>query len=44
MVDKITTVSKAKVQHRIGRLSVEDLNRLNRSMLIFLGLTSSIGR
>jgi mRNA interferase MazF len=44
MTDKITTVSKTKVQQRVGRLSSEDLNRLNRSVLIFLGLTSSIGR
>lgn len=44
MIDKITTVSRTKVQHRVGHLSVEDLNRLNRSVLIFLGLTSSIGR
>ena len=44
MIDKITTVSRTKVQHRVGRLSSEDLDRLDRSVLIFLGLTSSIGR
>ena len=44
MIDKITTVSRTKVQHRVGRLSPDDLNRLDRSVLILLGLTSSIGR
>ena len=44
MVDKITTVSRTKVQSRVGRLSAGDLNRLDRSVLVFLGLTSSIGR
>ena len=44
MIDKITTVSRTKVQQRVGRLSPADLTRLDRSVLIFLGLTSSIGR
>ena len=38
MVDKITTVSKDKLGRRIGRLSDEDLVRLNRAVLLFLGL------
>ncbi len=38
MVDKITTVPKARLGHRIGRLGDEDVVRLNRAMLIFLGL------
>jgi len=38
MVDKITTVPKAKVGTHVGRLDDEDLGRLNRAMLIFLGL------
>jgi mRNA interferase MazF len=38
MVDKITTVSKAKLGSRIGRLDEEDLLRLNRAILVFLGL------
>lgn len=38
MVDKITTMPKQKLGHRIGQLSDEDLLRLNRAMLIFLGL------
>jgi mRNA interferase MazF len=38
MVDKITTVPKAKVRARVGRLDDEDLMRLNQAVLVFLGL------
>jgi mRNA interferase MazF len=38
MVDKVTTVSREKLGQRIGRLSDEDLVRLNRALLLFLGL------
>jgi mRNA interferase MazF len=38
MVDKMTSVSKTKVGTRIGRLSDEDTVRLNRAILVFLGL------
>jgi mRNA interferase MazF len=38
MVDKITTVPKWKVGSRIGRLDDEDILRLNRAVLVFLGL------
>jgi mRNA interferase MazF len=38
MVDKITTVPKAKLGSRIGRLADTDMVRLNRAMMIFLGL------
>jgi len=38
MVDKITTVPKAKLGARIGRLRDQDMVRLNRAVLIFLGL------
>jgi mRNA interferase MazF len=41
MVDKITTVTKAKLGARIGRLDDEDVLRLNRAVLVFLGLTVS---
>ena len=41
MVDKITTVPKAKVGARIGRLDPEDLTRLNQAILVFLGLARS---
>ena len=38
MVDKVTTVPKAKLGKRIGRLSDRDMVRVNRALLIFLGL------
>lgn len=41
MVDKVTTVRKSKVGRRIGRLDDEDVLRLNRAMLVFLGLAAS---
>ncbi len=41
MVDKLTTVPKRKVGSRIGRLGDEDLVRLNRAMMVFLGLAGA---
>ena len=41
MVDKITTVPKTKVGSRVGRLDDEDILRLNRAVLVFLGLAVS---
>ena len=41
MVDKISTVPKAKVGERIGRLDDEDILRLNQAVLVFLGLAVS---
>jgi len=41
MVDKITTVPKLKIGERIGRLDDNDLLRLNRAILVFLGLAGS---
>jgi mRNA interferase MazF len=41
MVDKITTVSKAKLGSKIGRLDDEDILRLNQAILVFLGLARS---
>ncbi len=38
MVDKLTTVSKQRLGDRIGRLADEDMVRLNRAVLVFLGL------
>jgi mRNA interferase MazF len=38
MVDKMTTVAKSKLGKRLGRLSDEDVVRLNRAMMVFLGL------
>ena len=44
MIDKITTVAKTKLEGRIGRLSDEDVVRLNRAVLVFLGLAGSSSR
>jgi mRNA interferase MazF len=41
MVDKITTVSKAKLGTHVGRLDDEDIVRLNQALLVFLGLAIS---
>jgi mRNA interferase MazF len=41
MVDKINTVEKSKVGKRLGRLDDEDILRLNRAVLVFLGLAGS---
>ncbi len=41
MVDKLTTVQKAKLGERIGRLDDEDMVRLNRAIAVFLGLGAS---
>ncbi len=38
MVDKITTVARNKLGHRIGRLADTDMLRLNRAIVVFLGL------
>lgn len=40
MVDKITTVSKDRVGARVGRLADEDMMRLNRAVLVFLGIAA----
>jgi mRNA interferase MazF len=41
MADNITTVPKAKIESRLGRLDDEDLVRLNRSVLVFIGLAGA---
>ena len=41
MVDKITTVPKAKIRTCIGRLDDEDIVRLNRAVLVFLGMAGA---
>lgn len=43
MVDKVTTVPKSKVGALLGRLDDEDILRLNRAVLVFLGLATSPG-
>lgn len=41
MVDKITTVPRSKLGSRAGQLDDDDMLRLNRAMLVFLGLAGS---
>jgi mRNA interferase MazF len=41
MVDKITTVPKAKLGTRVGELEDENIVRLNRAILVFLGLAGA---
>jgi mRNA interferase MazF len=41
MVDKVMTVPKTKVGTRIGRLDDADLVRLNRAVVVFLGLAGA---
>jgi len=41
MVDKVTTVSKERLGSRVGRLADEDIIRLNRAILVFLGMAGS---
>ncbi len=38
MIDKITTTRRMKVQAQLGALSREDMVRIERSLLVFLGL------
>ena len=38
MVDKLTTVSKKRLGERIGRLQAAEMTRLDRAILVFLGL------
>ena len=38
MVDKITTVRRDKMRDHLGRLSDADLLRLDRALVVFLGL------
>ncbi|MCY4616298.1 MAG: type II toxin-antitoxin system PemK/MazF family toxin [Chloroflexi bacterium] len=39
MVDKITTVRRSRLGMLMGRLGDEDIVRLNRAVLVFLGFT-----
>jgi mRNA interferase MazF len=41
MADKITTVPKTKIGSRLGRLDDEEILRLNRAILVFLGLAGA---
>ena len=41
MVDKITTMPRASLGGRLGRLRDDELVQLNRSLMVFLGLASA---
>ena len=41
MVDKITTVHRSRLANQIGQLGDEDLIRLGRAILVFLGLAGA---
>ena len=41
MVDKITTVPKARLGARLGRLDDADMARLNRAAVVFLGIAGA---
>jgi mRNA interferase MazF len=38
MADKITTLPRKKLARRLGRLDDADMMRLNRALIVFLGL------
>ena len=38
MIDKIVTVRRTQIDQRIGELAAQDMVRLNRAILVFLGL------
>lgn len=38
MVDKVTTMPRANVHAQLGRLADDDLVRLDRALVVFLGL------
>ncbi len=37
MIDKVTTVPKARIGKKLGKLNDEDVVRLNRALTVFLG-------
>ena len=41
MVDKMTTIPKNKLGLRVGELDAQDVVRLNRAVIVFLGLATS---
>jgi mRNA interferase MazF len=43
MADKITTVPRSRIGARVGRLADEDMVRLNRALLVFLGIAAPRG-
>jgi mRNA interferase MazF len=41
MADKVTTVPRAKLGERIGRLGDDDMVRLGRALVVFLGVAGN---
>jgi mRNA interferase MazF len=41
MVDKITTVPRSRLGDQVGRLTDQEMVRLGRAMLVFLGLAGA---
>jgi mRNA interferase MazF len=41
MVDKVTTIPRSKLGERVGVLAGIDMIRLNRAIVVFLGLAST---
>jgi mRNA interferase MazF len=41
MVDKITTIPRSKLGERVGSLGGADVVRLNRAIVVFLGVASA---
>ncbi len=44
MVDQITTVSRTEIGTHVGRLEDQDMLRLNRAVLVFLGIAGATVR
>lgn len=38
MIDKLTTIARSKLGRRIGRLDPAEIQRVNRAILVFLGI------
>jgi mRNA interferase MazF len=41
MVDKITPIPRSKLGERVGQLSDDDMTRLSRALVVFLGLAGA---
>jgi mRNA interferase MazF len=41
MIDKVTTIPRSKLGERVGQLSDDDVVRLSRSLVVFLGLAGA---
>lgn len=41
MVDKLTTIRRSRLGHQVGVVDDADIVRLNRAMVVFLGIATS---